>query len=98
MKKHLFPLIFLLILALVVPGCTPKAAPEAALPESAYPAGANARTPYPARAPTTQAASDTPTAAAPAPIPLFTIQMFPDGQGWAANWNQTALYHTADCA
>lgn len=96
MKKHLFPLIFLLILALVVPGCTPKAAPEAALPESAYPAGANARTPYPARAPTTQAASDTPTAAAPAPIPLFTIQMFPDGQGWAANWNQTALYHTAD--
>lgn len=99
MKKHLLPLTFFLVLALVLSACTPKAALEPALPESVYPAGADARTAYPAAAspiaipPTT---TEIPAFSAPAGIPLFSIRIFPDGQAWAANWNQTALYHTVD--
>ena len=96
MNKHLFLSHVLLILALVLAACAPKATPEAALPESAYPAGANALTAYPAKTPTSTAAPESSPTAPSASIPLFTIQIFPDGQAWAANWNQTALYHSAD--
>jgi len=99
MKKHLFPYLFLLLAALALAACAPKTAPEAVLPESAYPAGANARTVYPMSTPTSTSApatAESPGAVSPAPIPLFSIRIFPDGRGWAANWNQTALYHTAD--
>ena len=101
MKKYtLFPLM-LLCLALVLSACGPKPspAPGAALSPSAYPAGPQARTAYPASA-TAPSASlvtpETPAPAAPLPIPLSAIRMFPDGQGWASNQTQTALYHSAD--
>ena len=96
MNKHLFPSHVLLVLALVLAACAPKATPEAALPESAYPAGANALTAYPAKTPTSTAAPESSPTAPSAGIPLFSIRIFPDGKAWAANWNQTALYHTVD--
>lgn len=101
MKKYtLFPLM-LLCLALVLSACGPKPspAPGAALSPSAYPAGPQARTAYPASATAPSAAlvtPETPAPAVPLPIPLSAIRMFPDGQGWASNQTQTALYHSAD--
>jgi hypothetical protein len=77
MKKHLLPLTFFLVLALVLSACTPKAASEPALAESVYPAGSDARTAYPAAA--------SPTAIPPTTteIPTFSapraFRCFPSG-------------------
>ena len=96
MKNHRFPFLFFLTLALSLSACAPKAAPEAALPESVYPAGVTPLTASPASTPTSPPVPENPPTAPTAGIPLFSIRMFPDGQGWAANWSQTALYHTTD--
>lgn len=105
MKNIPFSLLILLMPALLLNACTPAAPTEnpAAAAPSAYPAGAEAHqaaTVYQAApvlaTPPAPLTPEVPPSAAAAGIPLYSLRIFANGQGWASNWNQTALYHSAD--
>jgi len=105
MKKSLFPVLFFLFLALALCACA-AAAPTEAEPTAAdlpYPAGAEglqSATVYPASpvqtTPDASGSTETPTEVPPDGLPLYSLRMFPNGQGWAADWNHSALYHSSD--
>jgi photosystem II stability/assembly factor-like uncharacterized protein len=105
MKKIIQTLLIALVFGLLLGACnaqTPTSSPTNTV-DTSYPIGgfpSPTDVTYPIESPTeepTTLPSSTPTTPTPSVgLPIYSLDMFTDGRGWAFNSYQTVLYHTTD--